>query len=103
MAKYNVRQADGSVITIDDSDRKKQEDVAVGMGIFAMLWALLGIAAFITSIVCWAKAPQNLGSNIGMFIVALLLGPLYFLVMPFAMKGGYCKSAKASRSRRSSR
>jgi len=106
MARYNVKQSDGSVVTIDsdDDDQSKSKDVKMGLGIFALIWMLLGIAAFVTSIVCWAKRPEKLGANIGMFFVALFLGPLYWIIMPFAVSGGgYCRSSATQSSRRSSR
>jgi hypothetical protein len=106
MAVHQVTQPDGSVIMFDDdSDKKGGKDAAIGLGIFGLVWALLGIAAFVTSIVCWARTPSNLGANIGMFFVALFLGPLFWLVMPVAYSAGYCKKgARGSRkSKRSSR
>lgn len=105
MTRYNVQQSDGSVVTIDsdDDNQSKSKDVKTGLGIFALIWMLLGIAAFITSIVCWARRPEKLGANIAMFFVAVFLGPLYWIVMPFAVSGAdYCRKSKSA-SRRSSR
>ncbi len=55
--------------------------------IFVVIWAILGIIAFITSIVCFGYSGSMTEKVIGL-LLALLFGPFYFLY--FYFNKGYC-------------
>jgi hypothetical protein len=54
---------------------------------FIIIWVILGIIAFITSIVCFGFSGSISEKVIG-FILALLFGPFYFLY--FYLNKNYC-------------
>jgi len=55
----------------------------------SLLWVLAGIAAFITSIVCFGKSGTTSQHAIGL-ILAFLFGPFYWIYY-FAAKNSYCR------------
>lgn len=68
--------------------------VAIAVLIFFVIWGILGLAALIMSIVCFGKSPKKTGLNVGGLLMALFLGPFYWIYF-FALKGeGYCVSKK---------
>lgn len=61
----------------------------LGITLLVVAWVLLGIAAFIHSILCAVKTPSILKGALGITL-AILFGPLYF-VYPLADKS-FCKN-----------
>jgi hypothetical protein len=69
-----------------------------GWLLFVLIWSVLGFVSFILSIVCWVRAPFGArpGTNILMFIVALLFGPIYLPVAFVISRNGpnsYCSAS----------
>jgi hypothetical protein len=56
--------------------------------LFIILWLIIGFIAFITSIVCFIRS-GTIGEKIVGLILAILLGPFYFLF--FIFRDGYCE------------
>eukprot|EP00741_Cyanophora_paradoxa_P003240 tig00000681_g3149.t1 len=65
-------------------------------GLFAMacllgfIWASVGIAGFAWSIVCMGRGGDAM-SKIGGFLMAVFMGPLYWVYYYLNRKMGYCK------------
>jgi small neutral amino acid transporter SnatA (MarC family) len=70
-----------------------EEKIYTGFGItflvLAIIWILIGFAAFITSLVCFGRTGTVLEKIIGL-LLAIFFGPFYFIFFFFA--GGYCGS-----------
>lgn len=82
-------------------NQRKEEDVLVlnerrdtsGAKIAALIvfvWMLLGVLAFITSLVCFAYDGSFMQNWVG-FLTALILGPFYWIYYAY-VGGSYCKS-----------
>lgn len=56
--------------------------------LFLFFWMILGLAAFITSIVCFGRSGSTAEKIIGL-LLAIFFGPFYFLF--YAFNGGYCR------------
>jgi hypothetical protein len=69
-------------------DHHKNSQVSTILLIIFLIWALLGLIAFITSIVCFVRSGSLLDKIIGL-LLALFFGPLYFLF--FGFNSSYCK------------
>jgi len=61
------------------------------------LWVLLGIIAFVKSILCFSSSSTLTEKIIGL-ILAVLFGPFYFLY--FYLNPTYCKSKKSTNNNR---
>ena len=60
--------------------------------ILVLLWVILGFVAFIWSLTCFGRG-GNISQNLGGFLMALFLGPFYFIYLAWAGgKYGYCKA-----------
>lgn len=79
-------------------NQQKEEEVVVFAepsstskvaAIIVFIWALLGILAFITSLVCFAYDGSFMQNWVG-FLTAIVLGPFYWIF--YAYSDGYCKS-----------
>ena len=55
--------------------------------IFVIIWVILGLIAFITSLVCFGYSGSTTEKILG-FVIALLFGPFYFLY--FYLNKNYC-------------
>jgi len=63
---------------------------AVGMvTILFLIWAFLGLAAFIMSIVCFGR-DGTMSENIIGLILSIFTGPLYFIYYYIMKPKGYC-------------
>jgi hypothetical protein len=56
--------------------------------IFLFFWMIIGLAAFITSIVCFERSGSTTEKIIGL-LLAIFFGPFYFFF--YAFNGGYCR------------
>ena len=56
---------------------------------FAIIWSLLGVVAFFTSLVCFGFKSSSLDQKVLGLLVALILGPFYWLYFYFAKD--YCR------------
>ena len=61
------------------------------------LWVLIGIIAFVKSILCFSSSSTLTEKLIGL-IMAVLFGPFYFLY--FYLSPTYCKSRKSTNNNR---
>jgi hypothetical protein len=58
------------------------------MVIFLLLWAILGVAAFIASLVCFGRS-GTVGEKFLGLLLAFFLGPFYWLY--FFLNTDYCR------------
>ena len=65
--------------------------------LFASIWSLIGIIAFILSLVCFGYS-GTFGQKILGLVISLVFGPFYFLYYYFS--GSYCKSNIVGGNRR---
>lgn len=63
--------------------------VAITVILLIVVWVVAGIAAFITSLVCFGKSGTT-GQHVIGLLLSLFLGPFYWIYF-FAVKG-YCGS-----------
>jgi len=56
--------------------------------IFILIWALIGLIAFIMSLVCFGRSGTLLEKTIGL-LLAIFFGPLYFIFYMF--NASYCR------------
>ena len=68
--------------------------LAGGVFIFAVVWMVLGVAAFIMSLVCLSKKGSKGGQNVIGLLLAIFLGPLYWLY--YIAGGSYCTNRIAT-------
>ena len=61
--------------------------------IFVVVWCVLGLSAFIASIVCLGRS-GTVGAKIAGFLLALFFGPFYWIY--FLAHSGYCGAPNAS-------
>ena len=64
---------------------------AAAIFIVIFLWVLLGIIAFVWSIVCFTKPKSNVGFDIGGLLIAIIFGPLWFIYLILLKPAGYCQ------------
>ncbi len=64
--------------------------VWAGLFFLAVLWAVLGVYAFVKSLICATKTPSLLKGVLGITL-AIIFGPLYF-IYPM-MDPTYCKAS----------
>lgn len=73
----------------EETRTNNQQNNSVGMFI-ALIWVILGILGFITSVVCFAYNGTFMQNWVG-FLTAVTLGPFYWIY--YAMVGDrYCTS-----------
>ena len=66
-----------------------------GMLGLVIVWVALGVGAFIMSLVCFSKKGGTSGENWVGLLLALFLGPFYWLYYALGPKS-YCKSARVA-------
>lgn len=67
---------------------KKFSTVAIVVMVTVSLWLLLGVVAFVTSLVCIGKSGSGGIKALGV-LLAIMFGPFYFLLF---LSPGYCRS-----------
>lgn len=78
----------GAVWEIESQKRKRRNKYVM---LFLFIWVVIGIFAYAQAFKCTSDIYSGGDARkIAMFILAGLLGPLWFLVYPFAKKSGYC-------------
>lgn len=63
--------------------------LGIAISVFALLWFLAGLIAFIWSLVCFAKSGTTADKVLGL-LLAFFFGPLYFFYLGFYKS--YCRS-----------
>lgn len=74
---------------------KKDQRLAWWVVIIVIAWIVIGAWAYVSSFMCTHE--RYTGSDaqkIGMMLLAGMLGPLWFLILPFVKKDGYCQLKK---------
>lgn len=71
-----------------DPERRAQVSTLTAAALFALLWGILGFAAFITSLICFGRS-GTMGQQVAGLIIALLFGPFYWIY--FASVKTYCR------------
>lgn len=85
--KKGSRIGDPQIVNLKSGNRK---DTAKSVGIFVLIWILLGIVAFFMSLVCFGKG-ENMTQNIIGLLIAVIFGPFYFIYYFAMKKQGYCR------------
>jgi Zn-dependent protease with chaperone function len=87
----------------DATNQENDETPSNSIGIFknfplfASIWSLIGIIAFLLSLVCFGYS-GTFGQKILGLVISLVFGPFYFLYYYFS--GSYCKSNSVGGRRR---
>ena len=87
----------------DATNQENDETPSNSIGIFnnfplfASIWGLIGIIAFLLSLVCFGYS-GTFGQKILGLVISLVFGPFYFLYYYFS--GSYCKSNSVGGRRR---
>jgi hypothetical protein len=68
--------------------------LAGGIFIFAVVWMVLGVAAFVMSLVCLSKKGSKSGQNVIGLLLAIFLGPFYWFY--YIGGGSYCTNRIAT-------
>ena len=76
-------------------DDNSRETIMAAL-ILGFIWAVLGMAAFITSIICFGRS-GSFGQQVMGLIIATLFGPFYWIY--FTYVENYCKPLRGGRSR----
>lgn len=67
-----------------------RKDAVKTVSLFVLAWVILGIIAFVLSLLCFTKTKGTLAQNVIGLLIAILFGPFYFIYY-YAMKNkGYC-------------
>jgi hypothetical protein len=67
----------------------KNDNTVKSVGILVVLWVLLGLIAFIMSLVCFTRK-GTMAQNIVGLLMSVLFGPLYFIYYFMMKDKGYC-------------
>jgi hypothetical protein len=73
---------------------KTAAGMSLGVLVIAGVWILLGLIAQLMSILCFFKSGGTTSQNIGGFLLAAFLGPLYFFYRIWGPPN-YCKNVVA--------
>lgn len=81
-----VENMDNSTTTEVKMDKKTMNTMA-GLGIFLIVWIIIGIIAFIVSLFCFGFSGSMTEKIIGL-LLAIFFGPFYFIY--FYLNKNYC-------------
>jgi len=73
----------------EKEENELSKPAAIAITIFVLVWVLLGLSAFITSLVCIGKSGSGTSKALGV-IISWIFGPFYFIYLAF--NKGYCRS-----------
>ena len=76
----------------EDENREWRRKAKWCFVLFAVIWIAVGIWAYVRAFQC--SGPDYKGGEarkVIMFLLAGLLGPLWFLIYPIAAQQGYCQ------------
>jgi hypothetical protein len=76
------------MLNINEKENNSLQKYIIVLYIFILLWGLIGLIAFIMSLLCFWKSGTLMEKIIGL-LLAIFLGPLYFIFYFFSKK--YCK------------
>lgn len=74
----------------DENDPQPQTLQLTSIGaapIFFIIWVILGICAFIYSLVCFNKSGTNIDKVVGL-LISIFFGPFYFIYL--LLNTAYC-------------
>jgi len=77
-------------VTVDQPLSTGSKAAGITILILILVWVVAGLAAFITSLVCFGKG-GSMGEKIIGLLLAIFFGPFYWLYFIFAKS--YCASA----------
>ena len=72
----------------EQQNNNNAKTTAIIVGVLIFLWIVLGLVAFIWSLVCFGRSGTTAQHVIGL-LLALFLGPFYFIY--FFVAPNYCK------------
>ena len=75
--------------TVAGSKGKAVAGVMLGVVIFFALWTIIGLIAFIHSLVCMGRSGSTAEKIIGL-LLAIFFGPFFYIY--FWVNKGYCKT-----------
>jgi hypothetical protein len=75
--------------TKDDKEEKK---LSWPILLFIILWIVVGAWAYVSSFMCTHERYSGSDAQkVGMMLLAGMLGPLWFLILPLVKRDGYCQ------------
>jgi len=76
------------MIYLNEQENKPLQKSVIVLYIFLLLWGLLGLIAFIMSLICFGRSGTLIEKIIGL-LLAIFFGPLYFIFYMF--NKSYCR------------
>jgi hypothetical protein len=76
------------MLIVNEQENNPLPKFLIAVYIFILIWGLLGLVAFIMSLICFARSGTLLEKFMGL-ILAFLLGPLYFIF--YGLNKQYCR------------
>lgn len=77
-----------------EPSKKQAQETLTAAAVLGFIWAVLGIAAFVTSLICFGRSGTFGQQCVGLFL-SVLFGPFYWIY--FASVGSYCKPLRGGR------
>jgi hypothetical protein len=76
------------MLIVNEQENNPLPKFIIAVYIFILIWGLLGLVAFIMSLICFSRSGTLLEKFMGL-ILAFLLGPLYFIF--YGLDKEYCR------------
>jgi len=76
------------MIYVNENENNPLPKALIALYIFILVWSLIGLIAFIMSLVCFGRSGTLLEKIIGL-LLAIFFGPLYFIFYIF--NTSYCR------------
>lgn len=76
------------MIYINEQENNPLSKSVIALYIFVLLWGLIGLIAFIMSLICFGRSGTLIEKIIGL-LLAIFFGPFYFIFYMF--NKSYCR------------
>ena len=76
------------MVILNKYENNRSKKSIIALYIFVLLWGLLGLIAFIMSLICFGRSGTLIEKIIGL-LLAIFFGPLYFIFYIF--NKSYCR------------
>lgn len=87
MADINLKSKDER-----NMDKNTEKKMSWPVLVFVILWILIGAWAYVSSFMCTHERYSGSDAQkVGMMLLAGMLGPLWFLILPLVKRDGYCQ------------
>ena len=75
-----------------DDKNKQDKKLSWPILLFIILWIVVGAWAYVSSFMCTHERYSGSDAQkVGMMLLAGMLGPLWFLILPLVKRDGYCQ------------